>query len=77
MADAIGWFVNRAAALKEAQRIADSKSCKLYVAPGVDVRQRLWEIHETAPLDIPFELIRPRAQESHQSAAAVPGSRFD
>jgi len=63
MTDAIGWSVSRAAALKEAQRIADFKACQLYVTPSSDERRQLWEVHKTAPSDVQFDLISPRASQ--------------
>jgi hypothetical protein len=60
MADIIGWFVNRATAIKEAQRIADFKSCELYVISNLESRQAPWEIHRTEPANRQFELINPR-----------------
>ena len=46
--------------MKEAQRIADFKSCELYVISNLESRQAPWEIHRTEPANRQFELINPR-----------------
>ena len=63
MAEIIGWFVNRATAIKEAQWIADFESRELYVISNLESRQTPWEIHRTAPENRQFELINPRTAQ--------------